>query len=193
LTSTSVATDPDGNSQTTLRLANAVADVQVTACIAPLNNPCKAFTIALVPVGAVRIQAVSETQQVVTEVQPVAPVAIRVTDSSFPPSPVFGAKVTFLRVLSRSGGTGIQVVVDDVVESHNSDPVILGSITTTAKSDFDGLATTALWPTLVISGEEVNGLATLDSGSQMAFSLQVLVSPAEGSTTHGDNRYCGER
>jgi hypothetical protein len=49
-----------------------------------------------------QIEAVSGTQQVVTEGQPVLPVTVLVTQDSIPPYPVFGATVTCLNILSRS-------------------------------------------------------------------------------------------
>jgi len=67
--------------------------------------------------------------------------------------------------------------VDDVVGNPNSDPVILGSATTVLTSDANGLAMIAPWAAPVTAGEEVNGLATVDSGAQVGFSLQVLPAP----------------
>jgi hypothetical protein len=173
----SLVTDATGNAPNTLRLAPVSSEVHVTACVAPTNNPCKIFDVFVVPVSALQIQAVSGTQQLVTEGQPLAPVTVLVTDDSIPPYPVFAAPVTFLNILSRSGTSGPTITVDDVVGNPNSDPVILGSATTVLASDSNGLAMIAPWAALVTAGEEVNGLATVDSGAQVGFSLQVLPAP----------------
>jgi len=186
----SVVTDASGNSANFLHLAPVSAGVQVTACVAPASNPCKTFVVTSVPPSVLQIQAVSGTQQLVTEGQPVAPFTALVTDNSIPPYPVFGAPVTFSTILSRSGTSGPSVTVGDVVGSPNSDPVILGSATTIVTSDSNGLAAIAPWATPVTAGDQVNALATVDSGAQVGFSLQVLpaaiVSP--GPPGAGSNR-----
>ena len=171
-----VVTDANGNAANTLCLAPVSSDVQVTACVAPANAPCKTFQVGSVPVSALQIQAVSGTQQVVTEGQLVVPVTVLVTDDSIPPYPVLGANVTFLNILSRSVPNGAGVTVDDVIGNQNSDPVILGSATTLMTTDVNGLASIAPWANPVPAGEQVNGLATADSGAQVAFSLQVLAA-----------------
>ena len=172
----SVITDANGNAPNTLRLAPVSTDVQVTACVAPTNNPCKTFQVGSVPVSALQIEAVSGTQQVVTEGQPVLPVTALVTDNSIPPYPVFGATVAFLNILSRSETNGPPATVSDGQGNPNSDPVILGSATAVTASDANGLAVIAPWAAPVPAGEEVNGSATVDSGAQVAFSLQVLAA-----------------
>jgi hypothetical protein len=169
-----VATDANGDALNALHLAPVETDVQVTACVGLANNPCKTFTVSAVPVAALQVEAFDGTHQVVTEGQPVALVAVRVTDNSIPPYPVFGANVTFLNVLSKSGSGGPPRSVGDVVVNSISDPVLLGSATTVVPSDSAGLAMLAPWANPVPAGEQVNGLATVDSGAQLAFSLQVL-------------------
>ena len=180
-----VVTDANGNAANTLHLAPVAADVQVTACVAPTNAPCKTFTVSTVPASLLQIEAVSGTQQVVTEGQSVAPVVMRVTDSSMPPFPVFGANVTFVNVLSRSGTSGTtSVVADDISGSPNFDPALLGSTTTVVTSDSDGFATIAPWAVPVTAGEQVNGLATVDSGVQASFFLAVLAAALPTRSAH---------
>ncbi len=188
----SVVTDANGNAPNTLHLAPVAADVQITACVAPLNNPCKTFTASVVPVALLQVEAFDGTQQVVTEGQLVTPITVRVTDSSSPPFPVFGANVMFLNVLSRSGSGGPPIVVDDVVSNPNSDPVILGTTTTMVVSDGDGLAMVVPWATTVTAGEEVSGLATVDSGAQVSFAMQVLAA-ATGGTARVSGSSVGRR
>ena len=171
----SVVTDANGKAPNTLLLAPVSTGVQVIACVAPTNNPCKTFVVNSVPVSALQIEAVSGTQQVITEREPVLPVTVLVTDNSIPPYPVFGATVTFLNILSRSQ-TNAPVTVIDGQGNPNSDPVILGSVTTVGASDANGLAVIAPWATPVLAGEEINGTATVDSGAQVPFSLQVLAA-----------------
>jgi hypothetical protein len=176
LSAASVVSDSNGNAPNTLALSLVLVDVQVTACIAPQNNPCKTFTASVVPVSALLVEAVSGTQQVVTQGQPVVPVLVRVTDNSTPPFPVLGANLTFLNVLSRSGSDAAPVVVGDVVTNPNPDAVVLGSVTTATVSDGNGLVQIAPWNSPLTAGESVAGFATVDSGSQVAFSLQELAA-----------------
>ena len=186
-----VITDANGNAQEKLTIAPVTGTVQVVACV-DVNNvrgPCKTFTVTPIPADQLQIEAVSGTVQVVTEGQPVAPVVMRVTDSSLPPFPVFGANVTFVNVLSLSSSSSNQPVnVDGGGGSNNFDPVLLGSETTVVPSDSNGLAMIAPWPTPVTAGEEVRGLATVDSGAQTGFFLQVL---AAGAGTGGGVRFGG--
>ena len=187
LSAPAVVTDTNGNAPNMLHLALVAADVQVTACVAPNNNPCKTSTTGAVPVAALRVEPFDSTQQLVTVGQPVQLVTVRVTDSDSPPNPVFGAKVTFLNVLSRSASGGPPVVVDDVVINPDPELVLLGSTTTVAVSDINGLAQIAPWASSVPAGDGVAGFATVDSGAQAAFSLQMLpaISGVGGGARHG--------
>ena len=181
LSAASVTTDANGNAADTVHISPVSGTVLVVACIFVANGPCKTFTITAVAASALQIEAVSGTQQVVTEGQLVAPVVMRVTNNSLPPFPVFGANVTFVNVLSRSSSSSTPPVnIDGGGGSNNFDPVLLGSETTSVTSDGDGLAMIAPWPTPVTAGEEVRGLATVDSGAQAGFFLQVL-APVPGA------------
>jgi IPT/TIG domain len=175
----SVATDGGGNAPDMLRLTPVSVDVQVTACVAPHNAPCKTFLISAIPVSALQVEAFNGTQQVVQAGQAVAPVMVRVTDNAVPPDSVFGARVTFVNVLARQSSGGAPATVGDVVIQPNPETVLLGSAKTVVISDSNGLAQIAPWASPVTAGEEVAGLATVDSGAQLEFQLQVL--PGLGS------------
>ena len=69
--------------------------------------------------------------------------------------------------------------------SPNFDPSLLGSTTTVVASDGDGLASIAPWAAPVTAGEQVNGLATIDSGGQVAFFLEVLAALNVGGAAKG--------
>ncbi len=185
LSAPTVVTDTSGNAPNMLHLTRVAADVQVTACVAPNNNPCNAATAGAVPVAELQVEPFDSTQQVVTVGQPVRMVTVRVTDSASPPNPVFGAPVTFLNVLSRSGRDGPPIVVDDVVINPDPELVLLGSATTIVLSDSNGLAQVALWASPIPAGDEVAGFATVDSGAQVGYFLQMLPAITGGGAGGG--------
>ena len=174
LNAASVTTDANGNATNALAFTRVAVDVQVTACVAPLNAPCKTFSVGVVPIAALRIEAVSGLQQTTTEGQIPQPVIVRITDGAFPPNPVFGANATFQSVLFRGGDDGHTIIVDGEVVYQPSDPAILGAAKALLTSDIHGMAQLAPWASQIRAGEAVGGFVSADSGAQIVFSLQVL-------------------
>src|SRR5207237_163875 len=76
-------------------VTNLTGDIQVSACVAPANNPCQTFSMFAVALSALQLKIVRGTGQMVTVGQVFEPVVLRVTDSSPTPNPVQGAGVTF--------------------------------------------------------------------------------------------------
>ena len=188
LNAASVTTDINGNATNAVALAQVTVDVQVTACVAPLNAPCKTFSVGVVPIAALRIEAVSGLQQTTTEGQIPQPVIVRITDGASPPNPVFGANATFQSVLSRGGDDGHTIIVDGEVVYQPSDPVILGAAKTQLPSDINGMAQLAPWASPTRAGEAVAGFVSADSGAQIVFSLQVLPQIVGGGLPGGLRR-----
>ena len=144
--------------------------------------------MGVVPITALRIEAVSGLQQTTTEGQIPQPVIVRITDGASPPNPVFGANATFQSVLSRGGDDGHTIIVDGEVVYQPSDPVILGAAKTLLPSDINGMAQLAPWASPTRAGEAVAGFVSADSGAQIVFSLQVLPQIVGGGLPGGLRR-----
>src|SRR5205807_4724357 len=92
LSSATAVTNSQGYASVTLTLTNFTASVQLTACVAPGNNPCQTISGNAVAAALLNLHAVAGAGQVVTG-PAVQPLTVRVTDSSTPPSPILGASV----------------------------------------------------------------------------------------------------
>jgi hypothetical protein len=139
LSSASATTNSNGYASVTLTLTNFTASVQLSACVAPGNNPCQTIYGNAVAAAMLNLQAVSGAAQVVTE--PVfQPLTVRVTDSSTPPNPILGASVLFQSTVLRPAGNDLMLTPDDPTGTPSGMPVILGASQSTAQSNSSGLA-----------------------------------------------------
>ena len=175
LTSSSVATDSNGYASTTLQLSSMTADVQVSACVAPGNNPCLTFYGTAVPPSGLQVRPVAGGSQMAAEGQSFQPVIVQVTDLSTPPNPVSGVNVVFQSTVERSG-SGSNTSGGDTTITQNPTPIILASSQTVVISDVNGLA--SFQPTTGGFGGalEVLGAATAGTNS-VQFELQSLPIP----------------
>lgn len=139
LSAASGTTNSSGYASVTLTLANFTANVQLTACVAPSNSPCKTIYGNAVAPALLNLQAVSGAGQIITG-QTFQPIVIRVTDSSTPPNPVLGASVLFQSAVLRPTGQASPVAPRDPTSGQTGMPVILSESQSSVVSDANGLA-----------------------------------------------------
>ncbi len=135
----SAVTNSSGYASVTLTLTNFTANVQLTACVAPGNNPCQTIYGNAVAAAMMKLQAVGGAGQVVTGTV-FQPLIVRVTDSSTPPNPVLGASVLFESMVLRPLGNPFTLTPGDPSVTQPGMPVILSASQTAALSDVNGLA-----------------------------------------------------
>jgi hypothetical protein len=139
LSSTSATTNSSGYATVTLTLTNFTTSVQLSACVAPGDNPCQTIYGNAVAASMLNLQAVTGAGQVVTA--PVfQPLTVRVTDSSTPPNPILGASVLFQSTVLRPSGNELTEAPGDPAPPQTGMPVILSVGQSTAQSGANGLA-----------------------------------------------------
>ena len=136
----SVPTNSNGYASSTLELTSFARDVQVSACVGPLNSPCLAFYGTPVPASGMQLQPVAGSSQAVAAGQSFQPVTVRATDLSTPPHPVLGADMLFQYVVERAGENSRDESGGDTEIGRDPAPVILYSSQGVVVSDGDGLA-----------------------------------------------------
>ncbi len=174
LSSSSAITNGSGYATVTLTLTNLTLSVQVSACVAPTNNPCQAFYGTPVPASLQNLQTVAGAAQVIRLGAAFQPVILRVTDSSSPPAPVLGASVTFQTMVLRpigdapAGGAG---------ESHTGSPampIILSASQSSIASDANGLVSIVPSTGPFTGSLEVDVSATAGTTAALQYVLQAL-------------------
>lgn len=138
LSALSAVTNSSGYASVTLSLTSFAANVQVSACVGPGNNPCQTVYGNAVAAAMLNLQAVTGAGQVITGTA-FAPLAVRVTDSSTPPNPVLAASVLFQSTLLRPAGNGLTSPPGDPTITQTGMPVILSASQSTVQSDVNGL------------------------------------------------------
>jgi hypothetical protein len=138
LSSPSAVTNSNGYASVTLTLTNFTANVQLSVCVAPGNNPCQTIYGNAVAAPMVNLQSVSGAGQVVAGTT-FQPLTVRVTDSSIPPNPVLGASVLFQSTVIRPTGNNLTLTPSDPTVTQTGMPVILSASQNTAQSDASGL------------------------------------------------------
>jgi hypothetical protein len=139
LSAASAVTNSQGYASVMLTLTNFTVNVQMTACVAPANNPCQTISGNAVASTLVRMNAVSGASQVVSGTT-FQPLSVRVTDSSSPPNPILGASVVFQSTVMRPVGNSGGGTTGDGGITSTGTPVILSSSQGTVQSDVNGLA-----------------------------------------------------
>jgi hypothetical protein len=173
LSAASATTASDGYATTTLRLRPMTNDVQVSACVAPGNNPCRSFTFTAVRSNLLRVEPVSGAAQALRGGENFQPVVLRVTDSGSPPKAVRGASVMYSAVDMRIDHATFTSTGDDTIAGNFPAPVLLGSAQGAVVSDAAGLVS---WtpPALAIGDYEVHGTAVVGTTSSIKFEVQVI-------------------
>jgi len=174
LSAGSATTDSNGYASVNLHITAMAADVQVSACVEPGDNPCQTFYLTSVDPGELRLEPVADSFQVVALGQPFQAVTVQVTDSGTPSNPVRGAPVTFHATVYRPDQETPVVNDGDVIIGRHASPVILSSSQATVASDGSGMA--SMTPSAGSYGGEVEieGAATVWSGASLEFWAESL-------------------
>lgn len=142
LSSASAVTNSNGYASATLKLTNFAAGIELNACVAPGNNPCTTIYGNAVAATMLNLQPVAGAGQVVTG-SAFQPLTVRVTDSSTPPNPVFGAGVLFQSTVLRPSGSNLTLAPGDPVTTQTGMLVILSTSQSAVQSNANGLASFA--------------------------------------------------
>ncbi len=139
LSSGSALTNSNGYASVTLTLTNFTSNVQLTACVAPGNNPCQTIYGNAVAAAMMNLQAVAGGGQVVTGTT-FQFLTVRAVDSSTPPNRVLGASVLFQSTVLRPAGSNLTLAPGDPTVTQTGMPNILSASQSTVQSDINGLA-----------------------------------------------------
>jgi hypothetical protein len=115
------------------------SDVNLSACIAPANAPCRTVVIHPIPNSALRLQKISGDGQSIAVGEKFAAVVLRVTDAIG--DPLAGVPVTFEVHVNEAPTNTLQVATGELVTTHYAALVSLSSSMTTLASDTNGLVT----------------------------------------------------
>jgi hypothetical protein len=180
LRSSSAKTSSTGYAMVTLTVTNFAVAVQVSACVAPGDNPCQTFYASPVPASLQNLQPVAGSGQVIALGQQFQPLILRVVDSSSPPLPVVGAAVAIQRAVVRSAGDAPAKGTGETVTGDPAMPVVLSASDANMASDTYGLV--SYTPTIGNSTGplEVDIAAAAGTTSALHYVLQAF--PAVGGT-----------
>jgi hypothetical protein len=139
LSSTSAVTNSTGYASVNLTVTNFTVGMQLSACVAPANNPCQTISANAVAAAMMNLQAVAGAGQVVTGAV-FQPLTVRVTDSSTPPNPVLGASVLFQSTVLRPAGNNLILTPGGSAATQTGMPVFLSASQSTVQSRVNGVA-----------------------------------------------------
>ena len=138
LSAASAQTDSNGYATVNLSVTQISSLVQVSACVAPANAPCRPLYVTPVQLSQLQLQTVAGGGQIVAG-HGLQPVVVRVVDSASPPNPVLGESVTAQTTVFRSGGSPPTGADGETNPGNPAMPVILSVTQTNVISDIDGL------------------------------------------------------
>jgi hypothetical protein len=139
LSAPTAVTGSTGYASVTLTLTDFIANVQLSVCIAPSNNPCATVYGNGVAAALLNLQPVAGAGQVITG-SAFQPLTVRVTDTATPPDPVLGASVVFQSTVMRPLATDFILAPGAPPPTQLEMPIILSSSQTSVTSDANGLA-----------------------------------------------------
>jgi hypothetical protein len=185
LSAASAQTDSTGYATATLSVTQITSLVQVSACVAPGNAPCKTIYANAVPASQLQLEPVSGTGQVTTS-QTLQAVVVRVTDSSSPPNPVLAAPVSFQTTVWRP--IGMPPAGGETNPGNPVTPVILAASQSTIASDINGLASVVPASGGFSAPLEVDVGITAGTSAAINDSLEVLPLPPVSSNSDAGKR-----
>ena len=188
LSSSSATTDSNGYAVVNLSVANFAGAVQVTACVAKNNSPCRAINASLVLPTQQNLQPVSGGGQTIPLSQAFQPVVVRVVNQSTPPNPVIGAAVTFQTIVLRPAGGSASGEPSEAVSSNAAMPVILSVNQSTLTSDANGLASITPSVGTFTGTLEVDVSATAGTSASLAYVLEALPVAVSGNATRSEKK-----
>ncbi len=173
LSSGSAPTSGSGYAMVTLSLTNVNFPVQISACVAPANNPCQTIAVAVMPLAQLQLQPVDGSNQILSTGQAFSAISVRVADSAPSPNPVLGAGVLFQTLVVRPGEDG-------PAGGQGGMPVILSSSQNTVLSDINGLA--SVLPSTGSFGGELQVDVTASAGTSASLSYVLETVPVAGGS-----------
>jgi hypothetical protein len=184
LSAATALTNSNGYAMVMLSRAQLSSTVEVSACVAPVNAPCKPFYANAVPPAQQSLQQVAGAGQVAASqpFQPVSfePVVVRVTDSSTPPNSVIAASVAFLTTVLRPVGN----IFLGTGQTNPSEPVILSVSQSNGTSDLNGLASVTPSGGIFSPPVEVDVAITAGASARLDDPLELLPAlPGESTGT----------
>jgi hypothetical protein len=190
LSSASGVTNSSGYASVTLTLTNFSANVQITACVAPGNNPCQTIYGNAVAPALLNLQAVAGADQVVTGTA-FQPLTVRVTDDSTPPNSVLGANVLFQSTVMRPVGNGSAPGPGNPTVTETGMPVILSASQSTVQSDVSGMA--SLVPSAGSFTAPLEIQIQISAGTTAALSdeMQIIQASDSGNATPAFSKWRG--
>ncbi|HEY1262872.1 MAG TPA: hypothetical protein VGF06_05060 [Terriglobales bacterium] len=161
----SAVSNASGSATDTVHISGMAAEVDVSACVAPQNSPCRIFHLFAVASSSLRLAPVSGALQLVATGQSFQPLSVRVVDVATG-NPVRGAGVVFPYLIGRAAVDGTVVQLGDTNIAQRPLPVILASGQLSAQSDSEGTAVAqfssqGIPGALVIQGTALAGDASL--------------------------------
>ena len=136
------STGSNGIASTSITVNGISKDVNISACVAPGNTPCRTLIVHPVSATALAVQKITGDQQLINVGQSFSPVTVRVADGSA--NPVAGATVLFMVDVYRAGSDAVRTQYGDLIVTTQDDTVVLSTSRTTVTSDNAGLATLSL-------------------------------------------------
>jgi hypothetical protein len=182
LSAASGVTNGSGYASVTLSLTNFVANVQVSVCVAPGNNPCQTIYGNAVAAAMLNLQAVAGAGQVITGTV-FQPLTVRVTDSSTPPNPVLGASVLFQSTVLRPAGNGLTSAPGDPTRAQTGMPVILSASQSTVLSDVNGLASVVPSPGSFAAPLEIQIQVSAGTTALLQDEMEIIQANTTAGTT----------
>jgi len=141
LSASTLVTNSAGYATSMLQIPNMSAEVQVSVCVGPGNNPCQTFYGVSVPPSAWQLQAIAGIIQLIPVGQTFQPVTVRVVDNSVPPNPVLGAPIAFQTIVALSNSSTPVIWIGETAITQQPMPVILSSTQQALAADGNGMAT----------------------------------------------------
>ena len=132
-------TDSRGVATSTISVTKLISDVNISACVAPNNAPCRTLIIHPVAAEAVDIQRVSGDQQLISVGQSFAPLTVKVVDVNA--NAVAGMAVQVLVDVYRAPNDTVRVVRGEAVTFTRDEPVVLSTSGAILFSDANGMVT----------------------------------------------------
>ncbi len=159
----SSTTDSGGIAGAVIVVSGLVTDVNISACVAPTNSPCRTLIVHPIPDSALQLQKIGGDAQTIAVGGNFAPVVLRVTDAIG--DPLAGVPVTFDVHVNEAASDVVQVGTGEVVTTSYATQVPLSSSMVTLVSKTNGLVTL---PSVAVPAQPVRVMIRATTGPSEA-------------------------